>query len=119
VGLFVLIIVGLLVAQTWLDWRETRRVWIIPDWVRGVALAGVVAISLASATSFASAWLEGAATPWGNGSVSRLFWPGLILLLGMMALIVFAARKKKRLRLVVLLAGCCVAAFCLGILLSF
>jgi len=117
VGLFVLIVVGLVVALTWLDWRETRRVWAIPDWAKGAALAGVLAVSLASATSFASAWLEGAAGPWPNGVGSRFFWPELAFVLGMMAVIVLAARKK-RLRLVLLLAACCAAAFWLGMALS-
>ena len=116
-GLFVLIVVGLVVALTWLDWRETRRVWAMPDWAKGAALAGVLAVSLASATSFASAWLEGAANPWPSSMSSRYFWPELAFVVGMMAVIVLAARKR-RLRLVLLLAACCAAAFWLGMALS-
>lgn len=116
-GLFILIVVGLVVALTWLDWRETRRVWAIPEWARGAALAGVLAVSLASATSFASAWIEGSASPWPAALGSRFFWPEAAFALGMMAVIVLAARKK-RLRIVLLLAACCAAAFGLGMLLS-
>ena len=116
-GLFVLIVVGLVVAQTWLDWRATRKDWLMPDWAKGAALAGVLAVSLASATSFASAWMEDATGQWTGGFGSRLFWPELAFLVLMMAIIVLAVRKRK-LRLILLLAGCCIAAFWLGAMLS-
>ena len=114
-GLFVLIVVGLVVAQTWLDWRETRKLWVIPEWAKGAALAGVLAVSLASAASFASAWMQDATGQWAAGFSSRLFWPELAFLLAMLAIIVSAARRKKNLRLVLLLAGCFLAIFCLGV----
>ena len=117
-GLFVLIVVGLVVAQTWLDWRETRKLWVIPEWAKGAALAGVLAVSLASASSFASAWMQDATGQWTAGFSSRLFWPELAFLLAMLSLIVFAARRKKNLRLLLLLAGCFLAIGCLGLMLS-
>ena len=53
-ALFVLIVVGLVVAQTWFDWRDAKRDWIVPEWAKGMALAGVVAASLTAAASYAS-----------------------------------------------------------------
>jgi len=108
-GLFVLIVVALVVAQTWLDWRATRKLWVIPEWAKGAALAGVLAVSLTSAASFASAWMQDPAGQWAAGFSSRLFWPELAFLLAMLALIVFAAPRKKNLRLALLLAGCFLA----------
>jgi hypothetical protein len=116
VAVFVLILVGLVVALTWLDWRETRRDWVIPDWAKGMALGGVIAVSLAAATSFASIWLRDEAGQWPGAFDSRLFWPELLFLLCAMGAVVYAARKK-RLRLVLLLAGVLVAAFWLGMTL--
>jgi hypothetical protein len=116
VALFVLIVVGLVVAQTWLDWRETRKDWVMPEWAKGTALAGIVAVSLASATSFASAWMEDVSGQSAGGFASKAFWPQLAFLLAMLAIIVFALRKKK-LRLMLLLAGCLIA-FGLGVMLS-
>ena len=43
VALFVLILVGVVVGQTWLDWRDSLKKWRIPDWAKGTGLAGVVA----------------------------------------------------------------------------
>jgi hypothetical protein len=116
VALFVLIVVGLVVAQTWLDWRNTRKAWRAPDWAKGTALAGVIAVSLASATSFASAWIQDPVGQWGAGFVARLFWPELIFLLTTMGIIVYSVRKKRP-RLMLLLAGVVVGAFWLGMAL--
>jgi len=34
VALFVLILVGVVVAQTWLDWRTRKKSWVMPEWAR-------------------------------------------------------------------------------------
>ncbi len=57
-ALFVLILVGVVVAQTWLDWRDTLKKWVFPNWAKGTALAGVIAASLTAITSFASVLLQ-------------------------------------------------------------
>jgi hypothetical protein len=118
VALFVLVIVGLIVAQTWLDWRDTRKTWIVPDWARGAALAGLIAVSLAAATSFASIWIQESADQFDTGvTSSRLFWPQIGFLVCMMGIIVVGIRKK-RMRLMMALAGCLVAAFWVGMTFS-
>jgi len=117
VALFVVVIVGLVVAQTWLDWRDARKNWIVPEWVKGLALAGVVAVSLTVATSFASVWLQGAAGQLTNGGGSGLFWPQLGFLLCAMGIII-ATLRKKRLRLMLILTTLLTFAFWLGMSLS-
>lgn len=91
-ALFVVMIVGLIVAQTWLDWRDTKKDWIVPEWAKGLALAGVVAVSMTVATSYASLWIEDSA---GQASRASLFWPELGIVLCAMGIIVAAVRKKR------------------------
>jgi hypothetical protein len=114
-ALFVLILVGLVVAVTWLDFRDTRKNWVMPDWAKGTALAGVIAASLTAATSFASVWIQDQTGQADAGFGTRLFWLELVFLLCVMGIIVWGARKKQ-LRLAMLLAGVVAAAlFWLGI----
>lgn len=115
-ALFVLAVVGVIVAQTWLDWRDTKKHIAVPDWARGTALAGVVAITLTAATSFASSWLQSASGEW-NAVLGSRFWLESAFLVCTMGIIIFAVRKK-RLRLVFLLAAGAVVAFWLGVSLS-
>ncbi len=110
-ALFVVVVIGLVVAQTWLDWRDTKRRWVVPDWAKGLALAAVVAISLTSATSFASSWLEGESGNWSTDLSSRRMWFELGFLVCSMGLIILGARKK-RLRLTLLMAGIAAAIIC-------
>jgi hypothetical protein len=116
VALFVLILVGLVVAQTWLDWRDSSRAWIIPDWAKGMALGGVIAVSLAAATSFASVWIRDETGQWTGNFGSRLFFIEMGFLLSMMGVIIFAARKHW-LRMTLLLGCMLVAALFLGLAL--
>jgi hypothetical protein len=111
VALFVLVVIGLVVAQTWLDWRDTNRRWVVPDWAKGLALAAVAVISLTSATSFASSLLQGEAGSWSSQLDSRRLWFELGFLVSTMGLIVLGARKK-RLRLALFVAGIVAAIIC-------
>lgn len=109
-ALVVLILVGIVVTQTWLDWRDTKRDWVAPEWGKGVALGGLIAISLAAVSSFAaSVWIpeEGGGT---SGFGSSHFWLELGFLVSMMAAIVYGTHKK-RLRLTLLLGCALTAAF--------
>jgi hypothetical protein len=117
VALFVLILVGVVVAQTWADWRDARQKLAVPNWAKGTALAGVVAASLAALTSFASVWIQDSASPTGSTIPSKLFWPELAFLLCMMGIIVVSVRAK-RLRLMLLLVAMVFGAFWLGFMLS-
>ena len=108
---FVIVVIGLVVAQTWLDWRDTKRAWVLPDWAKGLALAAVVAISLTSATSFASSWLEGESGNWSTDLSARHMWFELGFVVCSMGLIILGARKK-RLRLALFMAGIAAAVIC-------
>jgi carbohydrate-selective porin OprB len=111
VALFVLVVIGLVVSQTWLDWRETKRNWVVPEWAKGLALAAVAAISLTSATSFASSWFLGETDNWSTELTSRRLWFQLGFVVCTMGLIVLGARKK-RLRLALFMAGIAAAIIC-------
>jgi hypothetical protein len=115
VALFVLILVGLVAGQTWLDWRDARKDWVIPEWAKGVALAGVVAVSLTAATSFASVWLEDGAGQWTAGFGSRVFWMELVFLFVVLGMIVVAARKKRLRWLLIVASIVTAAAFWFGL----
>ncbi len=110
-ALFVLVVIGLVVAQTWLDWRDTKRNWVVPEWAKGLALAAVVAISLTSVTSFASSVLSGEAGNWSAELTSRQTWFELGFLVCTMGLIILGAHKK-RLRLALFMAGIAAAIIC-------
>jgi len=118
VAFLVLLVVGIVVAQTWLDWRDANAGWVIPEWAKGMALAGVCAVSLASATAFASDWMQtrnlSAASA---GSHSRFLWPEVIFLVCALAIIIFGLRRK-RLPLMVGLTAVLVAAFWIGMSMS-
>jgi hypothetical protein len=116
-ALFVLAVVAVVVAQTWLDWRDAKKNWVLPEWAKGMALAGVVAASLAAATSFASSWMQDSAAQSNNVFNARMFWPELGFLLSAMAVIVVAVRKK-RLRLMLVLTAILTAAFLVGMNIS-
>ena len=114
-ALFVLLLVGIVVTQTWLDWRDTRQGSPLPDWAKGLALASMVAITFASAANYATAWVEGEQTS--ASGASHLLWPQLAFVLCAMGVIV-AAVRKKRLRWLFVLSGIVIAAFWAGMTLS-
>jgi hypothetical protein len=116
VALFVLLIVGVVVAQTWLDWRDARKDWVVPAWAKGAALAGVIAVSLTEASSFASVWLRDSAGQWSAGITSPMFWPEVGFLLCTMGIIV-ASVRKKRIKLMLVLTSVLTAVFWLGMTL--
>lgn len=115
-ALFVLFIVGVVVMQTWLDWRNARKDWVLPDWAKGLALAGALGALLTAVTASASFLMQDAAGEWGGGR-SGLFWPELGFLLCAMAIVIFAVRRK-RMRVLLALSALLIAAFWLGMLFS-
>jgi hypothetical protein len=118
VALFVLFIVGVVVVQTWLDWRDARKGWVLPDWAKGVALAGTLGALLTAAISSASFLMQDAAGEGsGGGFGSGLFWPELGFMLCGLAVIIFAVRKQ-RMRVLLALSALLIAAFWLGMVLS-
>lgn len=109
-ALFILLVVGIIVAATWVDFRDTNKGWVLPDWAKGTALAGVVAALLTAAASFASFWLQDAGSS-GNGSiVPTVFWPEFGFVLCVMGIMV-AAMRKNRIRVMILFVGLLTAVF--------
>jgi hypothetical protein len=115
-ALFVALIVAIVVYQTCLDWRDSRRQSVFPSWASGLALAGLLGASFTAATSLASVFYEDAI---GQRSSlgSTLFWPQFGFLLCGMGIVVLAVHKK-RLRLLLLLTGLLTIAFWIGFALS-
>lgn len=109
VALFLVAIVGLVVGQTWLEWRDTRRQVILPDWARGLGLAGLLAAPLAAGTSFASALCEDTLGQAGRG-IEAWVWLELGFLLSALGIIT-AAVHRKRLRMLIILSCILTAAF--------
>lgn len=111
-ALFVLLIVGVVIALTWVDWRDAHRQAVIPPWAKGAAFGSVLAVSLALASSYASAWMEGgvhfAASPG-----SRMLWPEIGFLVATMGFGV-AAVRSKRFRWMFVTAGILVGVLWIG-----
>ena len=82
-ALFVMLIVGVVVVQTWLDWRDARKSWVLPDWAKGVALAGASGALLTAVTSSASFLMQDASRRMERRSVpailARVRFPALRL----------------------------------------
>ncbi len=116
-ALFVLLIVGVVVALTWADWHQAHKQTLVPQWANGAAFASVLAISLALATSYASAWIEGT-VHFAAAANSPSFWPeaGLALCAGGLAI---AAMRKKRFRSALVTAAIVAGAISIGLILSF
>ena len=109
-ALFVLLVVGIIVALTWVDFRDSNKGWELPDWAKGAALAGVIAALLTGAASFASFWLQDAGSSSDGPLVPALFWPELGFVLCVMAVMI-AAMRKNRVRVMILFVGLLTAVF--------
>lgn len=115
-ALLVLILVGIVVAQTWFDWGDTKKGWAVPDWGKGIALGGLIAVSLAASSSFASVWIGQEASDLTGGFGSSRFWLELSCSLAMLGILVYGLRKK-RLRLMMLLGCALITAMVLRMVL--
>ena len=89
-ALFVLVAVGIVVAQTWLDWRDSRKSWVLPDWAKGLALGGTVTACMTAAASYATVWIQDPASNLSSSPLARTFWPELAFLACVMGVIVAA-----------------------------
>jgi len=115
-ALLVIVIVALVMGQTWWDWRDVQRKSPLPRWVGGVALAGILAAGLSGAASMGSMFYQHTVGELHSGFGSSTFWPEAAFLLCGMGVIVASVRKKS-VRSLLLVAGVMAFAFWLGIAL--
>ena len=113
-ALFVLLLVGVVVAQTWFDWRDTNKARVVPEWAKGMALGGLIAVPLAAAAAVFSIWIREDPAIAAGAFGSHVSWAAIAFLVFAMTILVLAVRKKG-LRFMLLLAGVVVAAFWLGL----
>jgi len=112
----VIVIVALVMGQTWWDWRDVQRKSPLPRWVGGVALAGILAAGFSGAASMGSMFYQHTVGELRSGFGSSTFWPEAAFLLCGMGVIVASVRKKS-VRSLLLVAGVMAFAFWLGIAL--
>ncbi len=94
-ALFVVLIVALVIGQTFWDWRDTKRGPAPPYWVGGLALAGLLAATLSGANSMGSVLYEHTVGELQSGSGGGMFWAEAAFLLCGLGVIVAAVRKKS------------------------
>ncbi len=102
-ALLVLMVVGLIVTQTWMDWSRSHRGWAVPEWASGVAIAALISAPLTASACFASIWYQDSLGLNGTG-IGAWFWFEAGFALCAMGIIV-AATRKKRLRTLFILSG--------------
>lgn len=115
-ALFVLLLVGVVVAQTWFDWRDTAKARALPEWAKGMALGGLVAVPLAAAAAVITIWVREDPDIAAGAFGSHVTWSEIAFLAFSMG-IIFLAVRKKGYRFMLLLAGVVIAAFWLGLAL--
>jgi len=116
VALLVLLIVGVVVSQTWIEWRDARRGWHVPEWASGLGLAALVATPLTATASFASMWYQDSLGLLGRG-IGSWFWFEMGFALCAMGIVV-AATRRKRLRTLMVIAGILTVGLWIGLALS-
>lgn len=114
-AVFVVLILALVIGQTWWDWRDVQRTSRLPQWASGLAVAGMVASALAGATSSMGAmFYQHTVSELQSGFGAGMFWAESAFLLCGMGVIVAAVRKKS-VRSLLLVAGVLSFAVWLGI----
>ncbi len=101
-ALFAIFIVALVVGLTWWDWRDIERESGLPQWIGGLALAGIAAASLTGFTSMGSILYAHTVSELQAGFGSPSFWPESMFLLCGLAVIIVSVRKKSVRTLLVL-----------------
>jgi hypothetical protein len=113
VALFISIVVGVIVLQTWLDWRGQPHALPLPAWMGGLALGGILAPLLATGILLFEQKMAG---EWAGPAESHLQWPQVLFVFAAMGILVFAIFKRHT-RLVTVLAVLLLIGLCLSLAL--
>ena len=114
-AIFVVLIVALVIGQTFWDWRDVKRGPAPPYWIGGLALAGLLAATLSGTHSMGSVLYGHTVGELQAGSGAGMFWAEVLFLLCGLGVIVAAVRKKS-VRTLLLVAG--VLSFALWLRIS-
>ena len=115
-ALFVVMIVALVIGQTFWDWRDAKRGPAVPHWLGGLALVGFLAAILSGANSMGSVLYQHTVGELQTGSGLGTFWAEAAFLFCGLGVIVAAVRKKS-VRTLLLVAGVLSFALWLGVTL--
>jgi hypothetical protein len=114
-ALFAVLIVGMVLAQSWCDWRDTHHRSALPRWGGGLALGGFIAGAFSAAIPLAiSLFGQKSAGELTGRSGSGLFWLQLVFVLAAMSIVVFAVRRKRP-RILVALAFLLLIVLCVSL----
>jgi hypothetical protein len=113
VALFVVFVLGLVVAQVISDWRRTHHGFALAGRDGGLAVGAVFAAAMATGISL---FEQKTAGEWPVRSSSNFFWPQLLFTLITMGIVVFAVRKKRA-PVIIALAAILLVVLCLSLAL--
>jgi len=95
-ALFAVLIVGMVLAQTWYDWRDAHHRFAWPRWAGGLALGGFLAAGFSAAIPLAVSLLGQKNAGERAGSLgSGFLWLQIPFVLAAMGIVVFAVRRKR------------------------
>jgi Na+/proline symporter len=92
VALFVVFVLGLVVAQVFSDWRRTHHGFALAGRDGGLVVGAVFAAAMATGISL---FEQKTAGEWPVHGGSNFFWPQLIFTVVTMGILAFAVRKKR------------------------
>jgi cytochrome bd-type quinol oxidase subunit 2 len=119
VTLLILVVVLAMIGGTWLDWQEAERRSRSPEWISGLAMAGMVVSCLTTLSLLLPMMgpsadnLDAAAQP----THLPVLWPLMAFTLCALGFSVAAVRKQKT-QILIFLTGLLLASFCLGFVLA-
>ncbi len=95
-ALFPVLIVGMVLAQTWWDWREAHHRFAWPRWAGTLVFGSFFAAAFSAAIPLAVSLFGRKNASEGAGSFgSGLLWLQIAFVLAAMSIVVFAVRRKR------------------------
>jgi ABC-type Fe3+-siderophore transport system permease subunit len=113
VAWFILLVLAIVVAQVFSDWRRTHHGFPLAGRDGALAVGAVFAAAMATGISL---FEQKTAGEWPARTGSGLFWLQLLFTLVTMGIIAFAVRKKRP-PIIIALAAILLGALCLSLVL--